>query len=91
MVEYNEDGFAKPEGDLPKMTFGDAIQILKDGRRVQRRGWNGAKMFLELVPQKGAMLPYIAMKTADDKLVPWLASQSDVLAVDWWGIPSEAA
>ncbi|MDS1356974.1 DUF2829 domain-containing protein, partial [Klebsiella pneumoniae] len=28
-------------------------------------------------------LPYIAMKTADDKLVPWLASQTDVLAEDW--------
>ncbi|HDV0042996.1 TPA: DUF2829 domain-containing protein, partial [Klebsiella pneumoniae] len=28
-------------------------------------------------------LPYIAMKTADEKLVPWLASQTDVLAEDW--------
>lgn len=26
---------------------------------------------------------YIAMKTADDKVVPWLASQTDVLADDW--------
>ena len=26
---------------------------------------------------------YIAMKTADDKVVPWLASQTDVLAEDW--------
>ena len=28
-------------------------------------------------------LPYLEMKTADNKLVPWLASQSDVLAEDW--------
>lgn len=28
-------------------------------------------------------LPHIDMKTADDKVVPWLASQSDVLAEDW--------
>lgn len=28
-------------------------------------------------------LPYILMKTADDKFVPWLASQTDVLATDW--------
>ena len=27
--------------------------------------------------------PHIDMKTADDKIVPWLASQSDVLAEDW--------
>jgi hypothetical protein len=27
--------------------------------------------------------PYIEMKTADNKLVPWLASQTDLLAEDW--------
>lgn len=26
---------------------------------------------------------YIAMKTAQDNVVPWLASQTDVLATDW--------
>ena len=28
-------------------------------------------------------LPYIAMKTADNKCVPWLASQTDMLEEDW--------
>lgn len=28
-------------------------------------------------------LPYIIMKTVDDSFVPWLASQTDVLAEDW--------
>lgn len=27
--------------------------------------------------------PYIAMKTAQGNVVPWLASQTDVLAEDW--------
>ena len=27
--------------------------------------------------------PHIDMKTADNKVVPWLASQKDVLAEDW--------
>ena len=27
--------------------------------------------------------PHIDMKTADNKVVPWLASQTDVLAEDW--------
>ncbi len=31
--------------------------------------------------------PHIDMKTADDKVVPWLASQTDVLAEDWVVIP----
>lgn len=29
------------------------------------------------------VLPYITMKTADNKIVPWLASQTDILAEDW--------
>ena len=35
---------------------------------------------------------YIAMKTAQNNVVPWLASQTDVLAEDWENIsPMEAA
>jgi hypothetical protein len=29
------------------------------------------------------MLPWIGMKTADNGFVPWLASQTDMLAEDW--------
>jgi hypothetical protein len=29
------------------------------------------------------LLPWIGMKTSDDKFVPWLASQTDILAEDW--------
>ncbi len=83
MVEYNEQGFAMSSTDTPGLTFGGAVEQLKQGARVLRQGWNGKQMFLELVEPRGAMLPFITMKTADDKLVPWLASQSDVLAEDW--------
>ena len=27
--------------------------------------------------------PHIDMKTADNKVVPWLASQTDIMADDW--------
>ena len=29
------------------------------------------------------LLPWVGMKTADGGFVPWLASQTDVLAEDW--------
>ena len=32
-------------------------------------------------------LPYIMMKTADGAFVPWLASQTDILAIDWQVAP----
>lgn len=31
--------------------------------------------------------PHIDMKTADGTIVPWLASQSDMLAEDWSIVP----
>jgi hypothetical protein len=33
------------------------------------------------------LLPWIGMKTADDKIVPWLASQTDILSEDWEVVP----
>ena len=30
------------------MTFGNAIEAMKEGRRVARRGWNGKNMFIFL-------------------------------------------
>lgn len=68
------------------MNFGGAILALKGGNIVARAGWNGKGMWLKLqVPDpRGKMtLPYIYMKTAQDDLVPWLASQTDILADDW--------
>jgi hypothetical protein len=68
------------------MNFGQAIEKLKEGKKVARKGWNGKGMWIKIqVPtEKSKMtLPYIYMKTADDNLVPWLASQTDILAEDW--------
>ena len=66
--------------------FEAALSLLKQGFRVCRTGWNGKRMWIKLqIPsEKSKMtLPYIYMKTAQDQLVPWLASQTDLLANDW--------
>ena len=68
------------------MEFGKAIEALKEGKMVAREGWNGKGMYLELqVPDEHSKmsLPYIWMWTACENRVPWLASQTDVLATDW--------
>lgn len=33
----------------PKMTFGEALEALKYGKKVSRKGWNGKGMFLWLM------------------------------------------
>ena len=68
------------------MNFGQAIEALKSNRTVARSGWNGKGMWLCLqTPDENSKmtLPYIYMKTADNQQVPWLASQTDMLANDW--------
>ena len=70
-------------------SFGWALDELRVGHRVRRSGWNGKGMWLNLqVPDKHSKmtLPYIYMFTADGHLVPWLASQTDVLSNDWEGV-----
>ena len=66
--------------------FGEALSHLKMGGRAYRKGWIGKGMWIELQrPDKHSKmtLPYIYMKTADNNLVPWLASQTDMLSEDW--------
>jgi hypothetical protein len=68
------------------MDFSQALTALKLGARIARSGWNGKGMWLGLqIPDENSKmtLPYIYMKTADQQLVPWLASQTDILAADW--------
>ena len=72
------------------MDFGEALRALRAGARVARSGWNGKGQWLELmVPDEhGVMtLPYIFIRTVQGDRVPWLASQTDMLAGDWGVCP----
>ena len=84
---------AEPVGD-----FGWALDKLRCGRKVRRRGWNGKTQYIELASA-------ISYKNANDEIVNvdhaaignqaiavvgtsgvqmgWLASQADMLAEDW--------
>jgi len=79
------------------VNFGEAIEALKAGKRVQRSGWNGKGMWIVLLrPGTGPLDseyatdpplpidPCLAMRTAPGTLQPgWLASQADILSEDW--------
>jgi len=87
------------------MNFGEALNALKKGFAVTRKGWNGKGMYLYFVTENhypavteiakkqfGEIVPYtsyIALKTAQDKVVPWVASQCDLLEEDWEMIENE--
>jgi hypothetical protein len=68
------------------VTFSEALELLKAGGSVTRKGWNGPGQWIKLqVPDEHSKmtLPYIYISTVGGCLVPWLASQGDLLAEDW--------
>ena len=70
------------------MNFGEALQALKRGKYIAREGWNGKGQCLELIDCCWEMdVPYVAIHTVQHTLVPWLASQTDMLAEDWMVVP----
>ena len=68
------------------LNFSEALEKLKQGYLIYREGWNGKNQWLDLqTPDENSKmtLPYIFIHVAQEDLVPWLASQTDILAEDW--------
>lgn len=80
------------------MQFGEAIRMMKQGKRVARLGWNGKRQYIELatcISYKGTSGDVvnceheaignkaIAFVGTSGVQMGWLASQADMLAEDW--------
>ncbi len=72
--------------------IGWAVKEMQDGKKVARTGWNGKGLWLELqTPDDHSKmtLPYVYINYPSDSAntpgarVPWMASQTDLLATDW--------
>ena len=88
------------------ISFGKAIEAMKQGSRVSRLSWNGSGLWIAICVEadyeKGPYNPshlyfaidgrlyrsppkqVIVMKTADDQIAHWTASQTDILSEDWF-------
>ena len=87
-----QEAFDDAYRECDAMTFGLALECLKKGMHVCRAGWNGKGMWLELQrpdTHSKMTLPYVFLNYPADAQntpgarVPWLASQTDMLAEDW--------
>lgn len=77
------------------MNFGQALEQIKSGNTVARKGWNGKGIYIGLIkPKDGDAMTHdfiyidttgLQTDNPDAPLdrVPWLASQTDMLAEDW--------
>lgn len=77
-------------------SFGAALVAMRDGKKVYRAGWHLQGMWLKIqFPDENSAntLPYIyivipgtigTQENTKAERVPWLASQTDMLATDWF-------
>jgi len=69
------------------MNFGQALEKLKEGKKVARNGWNGKGMYIQL--HKGTdfehaiIEPFLVIKNVKNSFNTWVPSISDLLAEDW--------
>lgn len=92
---YTEEDEACDDEDCEGVDFGTALMLMKTGEKMCREGWNGKNIFIALKePEPGSDMThsYIYIDTtgletdnpkAPKNRVPWLASQTDMLAEDW--------
>jgi len=74
--------------------FSYALSLLKDGRPVARKGWNGKGMFIYMVPAASyeAMTPGMKLVFGEGKKVPYgayIAIKNAQGTVNMWN-PSQA-
>ena len=87
-MPLNIDAANATNPKVGRMDIGDAIRELRRGLVVTRRGWNGRGTYIGLCeagrnpyhPQTAEYVYFVLM--AGDR-VPWVASQTDLLATDW--------
>ena len=69
------------------MDIGQAIEMMRGGHTVARRGWNGKGMWVEHVPAKdfsfSELLPHFVIKNTNNSFSTWVPSINDCLADDW--------
>ncbi|MFT8630659.1 DUF2829 domain-containing protein [Liquorilactobacillus hordei] len=88
------------------MNFGQALEAVKNGNNIARKGWNGKNQFVYLIEgrefQTGlhygfgeyanepTFVDALAIRTTKNEIqVGWLASQTDMLANDWYILGEE--
>ena len=93
-----KDVFEKAYRPMDGLPFGAAIEAVKNGLKIARRGWNGKGQYVELASAISYAGPDGKTVNANHQAIGnralafvgtsgvqlgWLASQADMLAEDW--------
>ena len=65
------------------MNFGEAIQAMKDGKRVRRKGWDIVWLAINNSEGRPSFIYLGIDNEAFDKGHPWTPTQTEMMAEDW--------
>lgn len=66
------------------MNFGEALQAMKDGKRVCRKDWENKWLAINNLEYARPSFIYLGIdNSAFDKTLPWTPTQSEMMAEDW--------
>lgn len=67
-----------------ELSFGIALEALKQGYKIYRSGWNGKDQFVQFEPSKNSdRADMMVLYNAQGVWCSWVPSMSDTLAEDW--------
>ena len=97
-VYKKRDNFVIKQKGQMNMDFGQAIEEVKRGKKIARKGWNGKEQYVELATNVSYKSPNGTVTNVNHKdmgnktlafvgtsgvQLGWLASQADMLSEDW--------
>ena len=81
------DTFQRDFCQCDGMTFGLAVEAMKKGMKIERAGWNGRGMYIQLNKaidfDFSELNQFFTIKNTRNSFDTWVPSISDILAEDW--------
>lgn len=69
------------------MNFGEALELMKQDKKVCRTGWNGTGMYVKLNKpidfEFSVLNQFFTIKNTRNSFDTWVPSVSDIIAEDW--------
>jgi Protein of unknown function (DUF2829) len=72
------------------MDFSAALMLIRRGGIAARASWSGSGLALGIMapPAESNIMPFVAVRSSDGRLMAWQPSQQEMFADDWYEVSS---
>lgn len=82
-----KEQFEKNNRTVENMSFSHALELLKKGFKISRKGWNGKNMYIQFNKARdfefSELGSFLTIKNVKNTFDTWVPSISDLFAEDW--------